>query len=198
MVSKLLLAVMECCKSAIEQGATEEVVNGLISHFHEINEGIGVHKSPELYGAFPTDPYSHTPATKGAQQPGMTGQVKEDILSRMAELGVDIKEGRISFGVGLLQKEEILAENLEFRYIDLKNEEQAISLAPGSLAFTYCQTPVVYSFGNKKGIEIQFRDGSVQNQSEVILDTETSSGIFKRTGEVKMLKVALPLAEVPA
>ncbi len=198
MVSKLLLAVMECCKSAIEQGASKEVVKGLIAHFHEINEGIGVHKSPELYGAFPTDPYSHTPATKGAQQPGMTGQVKEDILSRMAELGVDIKEGRISFGVGLLQKEEILAEDLEFSYIDLLNEERSISLRPGSLAFTYCQTPVVYTFGMEKGIEIQFMDGSVQNQTEVILDTETSSRIFRRTGEIRMIKVALPLAEVPA
>ena len=46
-------------------------------HF-EINAGIGAHKSPELYGAFPTDPYSHTPGGKGAQQPGMTGQVKEE------------------------------------------------------------------------------------------------------------------------
>ena len=60
----------------------------LLEHYYEINEGIGVHKSPALYGAFPTDPYSHTPAGKGAQQPGMTGQVKEDILSRFGELGV--------------------------------------------------------------------------------------------------------------
>ena len=57
-------------------------------HYFEINAGIGAHKSPELYGAFPTDPYSHTPGGKGAQQPGMTGQVKEDILCRFGELGV--------------------------------------------------------------------------------------------------------------
>ena len=46
-----------------------------------------------LYGAFPTDPYSHTPAGKGAQQPGMTGQVKEDVISRFGELGVEVKNG---------------------------------------------------------------------------------------------------------
>ncbi|NNJ89490.1 MAG: hypothetical protein HKP53_08810, partial [Eudoraea sp.] len=197
MVSKLLLAVMECSKSAIEQGASEEVVQGLITHFHEINEGIGVHKSPELYGAFPTDPYSHTPATKGAQQPGMTGQVKEDILSRMAELGVEVREGKLSFGAGLLQKEEILTENQDFRYIDLNNEEQSISLSAGSLAFTYCQTPVIYTFGKEKAMEILFKDGSVKKHNEVILDTDTSAKIFQRTGEINMIKVSLPLHEVP-
>jgi predicted nucleotidyltransferase len=197
MVSKLLLAVMECCKSAIEQGANKEVVKSLMTHFHEINEGIGVHKSPKLYGAFPTDPYSHTPATKGAQQPGMTGQVKEDILSRIAELGVEVRDGRLSFGVGLLQKEEILKETQEFAYIDLNNEEQSISLAPGSLAFTYCQTPVVYTFGSEKGTEILFKDGSAQNHDEVILDPETSTKVFQRTGEISMIKVSLPLDEVP-
>ena len=55
-------------------------------------KGIGAHKSPVNYGAFPSDPYSHTPAGKGAQQPGMTGQVKEDILSRFGELGLRVKE----------------------------------------------------------------------------------------------------------
>ncbi len=197
MVSKLLLAVMECCKSAIQQGADKEVIQGLMTHFHEINEGIGVHKSPELYGAFPTDPYSHTPATKGAQQPGMTGQVKEDILSRIAELGIEVQEGKLSFGAGLLQKEEILKEDQVFKYLDLNNEEQSISLAAGSLAFTYCQTPVIYTFGKEKAMDILFQDGSAQHYDEVILDTEASTKIFRRTGEIKMIKVSLPLEEVP-
>ena len=76
MVSKLLLAVQESCIQAISNGENEVMIGQLLEHFYEINEGIGVHKSPELYGAFPTDPYSHTPGGKGAQQPGMTGQGK--------------------------------------------------------------------------------------------------------------------------
>ncbi len=80
MVSKLHLAVQECCLKAVNEKDSPEVIGRLLEHYYEINEGIGVHKSPELYGAFPTDPYSHTPAGKGAQQPGMTGQVKEDII----------------------------------------------------------------------------------------------------------------------
>jgi len=95
MVSKLQLAVQECCLKAAEDKESEEVIGRLLEHYYEINEGIGVHKSPELYGAFPTDPYSNTPRHTGAQQPGMTGQVKEEILSRFGELGVRVSDGRV-------------------------------------------------------------------------------------------------------
>ncbi len=75
----------------MKEGAAPATLDALAAHYHEINKGIGVHKAPAVYGAFPTDPYSHTPAGKGAQQPGMTGQVKEDILSRFGELGVFVQ-----------------------------------------------------------------------------------------------------------
>ena len=64
MVSKLLVAVQESCLKAVTEGEDEIMIGHLLEHFYEINEGIGVHKSPELYGAFPTDPYSHTPGGK--------------------------------------------------------------------------------------------------------------------------------------
>ena len=63
----------------------------MYDHYFEILAGIGAHKSPELYGAFPTDPYSHTPGGKGAQQPGMTGQVKEDLSADSASLVYRLK-----------------------------------------------------------------------------------------------------------
>lgn len=53
-------------------------------------------------------PYSHTPMHKGAQQPGMTGQVKEDILTRIGELGVKMKDGKLVFEPHLLSKSEFL------------------------------------------------------------------------------------------
>jgi len=96
MVSKLVLAVQESSLRAMDSGASDEIIGKMLDHYYEMQAGIGVHKSPELYGAVPTDPYSHTPATKGAQQPGMTGQVKEDILSRIGELGAFIKDGKLS------------------------------------------------------------------------------------------------------
>jgi hypothetical protein len=197
MVSKLLLAVMECTKKAIAEGADKKVIKALMTHYHEINEGIGVHKSPDLYGAFPTDPYSHTPATKGAQQPGMTGQVKEDILSRFAELGVQVQYGKLSFGTGLLQKEEILKEDREFSYVDLNGDEKSVTLQPGSLAFTYCQIPVIYTFNSEEGVEIHFNDRDPERIKGLTLDAETSKKIFGRTGEILMLRIGLSEDAVP-
>ena len=82
MVSKLGLAVAENVLAAPKGSAVREQ---LIKQYHDIKEGIGAHMSPDQYGAFPFDAYSHTPAMAGAQQPGMTGQVKEDIISRLLE-----------------------------------------------------------------------------------------------------------------
>lgn len=104
MVSKLLLAVYEITKAAIDKNEDPALIGKLFDHYYEINAGIGAHKSPELYGAFPTDPYSHTPAGKGAQQPGMTGQVKEDILSRFGELGVRVSDGTLGFDPTILRQ----------------------------------------------------------------------------------------------
>lgn len=59
-------------------------------------------------GAFPTDPYSHTPWGKGAKQPGMTGQVKKELLTRLGELGLFVRHGRIHFAPTLLCDDEFL------------------------------------------------------------------------------------------
>src|ERR1035437_1247973 len=97
MVSKLRLAVHEVLERAVCASEDTAEVENLLSHYYEIREGIGVHKSPELYGAIPTDPYSHTPGFAGAQQPGMTGQVKEDLISRLGEMGITVEDGKICF-----------------------------------------------------------------------------------------------------
>ena len=77
MVSKLLLAVQECCLKAVNDGESDALIGEMLDHYYEIQAGIGAHKSPELYGAVPTDPYSHTPATKGAQR---TGEINHIIV----------------------------------------------------------------------------------------------------------------------
>ena len=70
--------------------------------------GLSADKTPEEYGAFPFDAYSHTPYNSGAKQPGMTGQVKEEIITRFGELGLFIKNGKIIFNPYLLKKTEFL------------------------------------------------------------------------------------------
>ncbi|MGB0878979.1 MAG: hypothetical protein ACPGTO_00245 [Polaribacter sp.] len=191
MVSKLLLAVQESCLQAINNNESEEVIGRLLEHYYEINEGIGVHKSPELYGAFPTDPYSHTPAGKGAQQPGMTGQVKEDVLCRFGELGVFVKNGVLLFNPKLLRRKEFLSEQKNFTYTDINKEIKTIILEKNSLCFTYCQVPIMYKISNKIQTEIFFRDNSHKKFDGLKLDKEVSHTIFARSGEVERIEVSL-------
>jgi hypothetical protein len=92
MVAKLLLAVQECVFQAADRQASE--LPALQAHYRRVRNGLGYRKSAADYGAFPADPYSHTPGEGGAQQPGMTGQVKEEILTRWGELGLRCKTAR--------------------------------------------------------------------------------------------------------
>ena len=190
MVSKLLLAVEECSHQAIDQGATEEQIESLKGHFHEIFEGIGVHKSPEIYGAFSTDPYSHTPYWKGAQQPGMTGQVKEDVMSRFGELGITLEGELLKFNPKLLNWEaELLNVASEFNYFDVKGQPQTLNLEPQTLLFTYCQVPVIYKRGGGPKIEIHSVEGSFETVEGLTCNAAQTQAILNRTGEVVKLVV---------
>jgi len=189
MVSKLLLSVHESCLSAIENKESAILIGKMFDHYFEIYEGIGVHKSPKLYGAFPTDPYSHTPGGKGAQQPGMTGQVKEDVLSRFGELGVFVKEGTIHFNPKLLRDEQFLKNSNTFKYFNIYKEAKEIELEPKSLCFTYCQIPIIYKIASENGIDVVFNEGPNVNFDALNLDVERSNQIFNRTGEIEKIIV---------
>jgi hypothetical protein len=191
MVSKLLLAVQENCWLAVHTNQTPEVIGRLLEHYYEINAGIGVEKSPELYGAFPTDAYSHTPATKGAQQPGMTGQVKEDILSRIGELGILVSGGELRFNPRLLRRDEFLTSEQNFNYIDVNGENQSIALGVNSLCFTFCQVPVVYRLGTSESIEVKFSDSTSESIDGLSVNSTLSNEIFNRSGKIEQLEVTI-------
>lgn len=191
MVSKLHLAVQECCLKAIETGADKKVIGRLMDHYYEIEAGIGVHKSPELYGAFPTDPYSHTPKHRGAQQPGMTGQVKEDILVRFGELGVFVNEGKLYFNPWLLRNEELHSGEGIFEYRKCAGGNGEIELATGKLAFTFCQTPIVYHISDTDRITVHYGNGTKLEIEGTTLNNEISNLIFRRTGEIEKVEVSI-------
>ena len=191
MVSKLLIAVQENCNRSIKQGDDPRITGRLLEHFYEVKEGIGVHKSPQLYGAFPTDPYSHTPATKGAQQPGMTGQVKEDVLSRINELGVVVKNGMIEFNPVLLRDQEFLKTPAIFYYRDLDQKKKEIALPAGSLAFTYCQIPIIFRSAPKGIIKVFYRSGTLVELEGRKLDEKISKEIFERLDAIEKIEVDL-------
>ncbi len=191
MVSKLLLAVNETYFKAAEGGTTPEFLGRLAAHYYEIRAGIGLNKAPDVYGAFPTDPYSHTPGNRGAQQPGMTGQVKEDIIARWGELGLLVRNGIIHFMPILLRKEEFLSKSCEFNYVDVNGARKTIPLEKDTLAFTYCQVPVKYHLSEEQKIMLHFNDRTEQQIMGDTIEREQSTKIFERSAEIVLLEVWL-------
>ncbi|EHY9868068.1 hypothetical protein K9517_002371 [Vibrio vulnificus] len=194
MVSKLLLAVQENYQFALEQDANSEETKQLAHCYYRVRQGIGFNKTPQNYGAFPTDPYSHTPKHAGAQQPGMTGQVKEEVLTRFAELGIEVNAQRIGIQPTLLRKQEFLTQATTFSCLGVSGEKRSYVVEAGQLAFTYCQVPFVYELSEQAQghIEVMMRDDSVQLFEQLELDERISQAIFARTGEVEKVVVSLP------
>jgi hypothetical protein len=193
MVSKLLLAAQECFFRAMDEGAGRELTAQLKEHYFDIKAGIGMYKSPGLYGAFPTDAYSHTPGNSGAKQPGMTGQVKEDVISRMRELGVKIEEGKVHFDTSLLNPDEFLNQDEHFTFPAIDGSTGHIHLSASQLAFTLCHVPVVYSVSDRNEIEVILKGDEVLRINGDSLDDKSSIMIFNRSGEIKQLRVSVRL-----
>ncbi|MDB5104602.1 MAG: hypothetical protein JWP91_2291 [Fibrobacteres bacterium] len=191
MISKLLLAVQENYFAAIDAGKAEEAQR-LREIYYDVRSGISFNKSPDVYGAFPADPYSHTPAGAGAKQPGMTGQVKEEVITRLGELGVRMRDGKIGFQPVLLRKCEFLDEPAEFEFVNVSGEFEKLLLPPGSLGFTLCQVPVVYHLSDKPQLKITFRDGTAPTGVALELNRETCREIYTRTGKVLKIEVSVP------
>ena len=191
MVSKLLLAVGENFQTAQANEPNSLVAKQLGDLYYRVREGIGFNKTPREYGAFPTDPYSHTPKHAGAQQPGMTGQVKEELIARFIELGVIVKQGEVSFSPALLRKQELLSHAIPFRYLDTAGHWQVIEVKENQLAFTWCQVPVVYQVNERQhaGVQVIYNNGTSEKMNALGLDATTASALFKRTGEIKQIIV---------
>ena len=198
MVSKLMLAVQETHARAREAGEPPETLAALAAAYDDVRAGLGFHKTPAEFGAFPTDPYSHTPAHAGAQQPGMTGQVKEDVLARWGELGVEVRGGCLGFVPTLLHRDEFLDVPGSVT-VRAAGGPVKIDLERGTLAFTFCQTPVVYRLADDgPRVAVVARDGSVRVFDGAFLDAATSREVFERSGAVARIDVAIPTAAGPS
>ncbi|MBI4929000.1 MAG: hypothetical protein HY835_14630 [Anaerolineae bacterium] len=187
MVSKLLLAVQE----TILRTRHESTFGALLEKYADIRKGQCFNKPPDVYGAFPTDPYSHTPKGKGAKQPGMTGMVKEEILARLAELGLSIENGDLVFDFLLLDRQELLAEPAVYSYWDVDGAPQQLALTAGSLAYSICQVPVILQASNERCITLHRTDGSTQRIEGHQLDSLNSRHIFQRDGVIHHLVVSV-------
>ncbi len=193
MVAKLLLAVSENFFAARDLGADDATCRRLGQLYYRVREGIGFNKTPGEFGAFPTDPYSHTPGHAGAQQPGMTGQVKEEVLARFGELGVRINDGTVRFQPNLLRASEFVTQSREFRYLDVDGNWQELTVPVGGLAFTWCQVPVVYQLDDAAdaSLSILWQDGKQQILEQLALSSEHSAELFQRSGRIRQLTLVL-------
>ena len=190
MVGKLLLATQERFLAAAQRKESAAIQSRLADHYYRIRQGIGgFNKRPEVYGAFPLDPYSHTPSHSGARQPGMTGQVKEEVISRQGELGVVVRDGSISFRPGLLRRSEFLREPATFETFDVRGGAISVLLEPGTLVFTYCQVPVVYHQDEPRRIVLTDPRGGHREIAGETLDRDCSAAIFERTGAITRIDV---------
>jgi hypothetical protein len=189
MVSKLLLAVQEvyfdCENKSCDPGLLKKIKN----FYYDIKDGIGAYRQPSEFGAFPTDPYSHTPSFAGAQQPGMTGQVKEDIISRFGEVGIKIKSGKIFFNTSLLKQEEFLDNEEDFTFCDLNGKESEIICKKKSFVITYCQVPFIYKISNTPKIVVLKETGEMNSSENLELEEKFSQSIFNREGKIKQVEV---------
>ena len=189
MVAKLMLTIEESYFNALDSGPDHATLKRLGDLYYRVRFGIGFNKSPADYGAFPTDPYSHTPKHAGAQQPGMTGQVKEEILTRFGELGVRVRNGAISIEPALLRAREFSVEPKSLCYLDISNSWQTLTLPASSLGFTWCQVPVVYVLDDNAdaGLVVEFDDGTQSGFADLNLPSDISAELFQRSGRVRKI-----------
>jgi len=196
MVSKLQLAVYEAYAASRAEPAADGVAARLARAYHAIRRGMGPAKSPSLQGAFPTDPHSHTPLHRGAQQPGMTGQAKEAVLVRRRELGLTVVDGVVHIAPRLLPAAELLASPGTLAFVDVDGVDREVAVPPGGFGFTYCQVPVVlvtrdvpWTAADTPEVRWWWRDGST-GDARGHLDRDASRALLGRTGELERIEVA--------
>ena len=186
MVSKLAVGVRGALDRA--RSAGDAAAPALQDAYDDVVAGLGTHKTPQAYGAFPADPYSHTPRHAGARQPGMTGQVKEDILNRFGELGVSVADGRVRLDPDAVADREWTPAPAEFAWLDGAGVERTVGVPAGAVAFTLCQVPFVVE-RDASGHEVRFADGSVRSFPGTTLDADVSAAVFGRRGEVMAVRM---------
>ncbi len=194
MVSKLLVSVQECWRSAHTENPDAAETHMLAALYYRVRRGLSFNKTVVEYGAIPTDPYSHTPWHRGAQQPGMTGQVKEEILTRMGELGAWLQGGELVFDPSLLRARELTCEPSAWRCLGVANEERTVPVPASAVAFTVAQVPVVLvaSGDDAPSLTLETRDEGKVVLAGTTLPASWTARLGARDGAIRTLRVQVP------
>ena len=170
MVSKLMLSIAEL----IEKETDECIKEKLIEDYREIRSSLGYKREAKDYGSFPFMPYSHTPKAKGAKQPGMTGQVKEEVITRNIELGAKVENGVFKIAPDMLELSEFKED--------------------GKLKYTCFNTPITYTLTDEDEIEIAVNGMGFMKKNA--LDRNESLDLFNRNGKIKEISVKIPRSKL--
>ena len=104
----------------------------------------------------------------------MTGQVKEEVITRSGELGVRVEHSCLAFKSLLLRKTEFKDDS--------------------TLEFTVCGTKVKYILSDQDKIEVETDVGKVERTSTSLTPQESQS-VFARDGRIKGIRVFTTLKE---
>jgi hypothetical protein len=192
MVSKLMLSVQEI---ALEEDHDEDF-KALVASYYDVQDGLGFRKKASEYGAFTADAYSHTPSFAGAQQPGLTGMVKEGVICRFGELGVQFNNETIEFKPRLLRSEELLKQSEEAVCIYPDKSKRTITVPENALLFTITQIPVIYKYSDSENAEIlvEYLDDSSETLSGDVLPQSIARSLLNRTSNISAIYVSQPSA----
>jgi hypothetical protein len=119
----------------------------------------------------------------------MTGQVKEEVLTRLLELGVQVAGARVAFKPSVLRRSEFLDAPATLHYFDTAGTGQEQSLQAGELGFTYCQVPVVMVMADKASITLHLNDGTTESVAGNELSAAQSEALFKKNGHYVRIDV---------
>ncbi len=176
--AKLLLGVQDMLVREYLANGPSDAAKKLKDEYLRLTQGMLYRKDVALLGAFPIEPYSHSSYIGKAEQPGMTGQVKESVLARRRELGVIVKDGSITFHPFFIRDEEFMAD--------------------GSISFTICEIPVSYQRCEAERIIVTMADGrevTIEQEGVLELPQDISMSVFERKTEgadgIKSIKVCM-------
>ena len=102
----------------------------------------------------------------------MTGQVKEEVITRWGELGMTINKGKLKINPALLLGKEFDAD--------------------GKLSFTRFGVPFEYELSSGGEVKISVDSNSFGEELNEILSYE----LFERKGKVKRVKVEIPKSAI--
>ena len=191
--AKHLLSVQESFTQ--ENDANGPLATELKEAYYRLRAGFGFTKTPAQWGNFPLEPYSHTPYDMPAQQPGLSGQAKEDVLLRTAEIGVMVDNGQITFNPALLKREEFLATPTTFEYANTSGVMTNLEIGANTLAFTVCRVPVVYTLSATTGVTVYGTNGDVIHTCDGLgMCKEWSKKVFDGDATIGHIVVAFPEA----